>query len=88
MRLTTGPLHENIVVVLRKNSLQISIKPIGHTGSKTNGVKANLILVAYSIQFILYSPISQICLKEFYNLYTYDIPVPGPHIGSGKTPNK
>jgi len=23
-----------------------------------------------------------------YNLYTYDIPVPGPHIGSGKTPKK
>jgi len=24
----------------------------------------------------------QICLKGLYNLYTYDIPVPGPHIGS------
>jgi len=33
------------------------------------------------IQFILYSPILQICLKELYNLYTYDIPDPGPHIG-------
>uniref|UniRef100_A0A8C2ZT58 PLA2c domain-containing protein n=1 Tax=Cyclopterus lumpus TaxID=8103 RepID=A0A8C2ZT58_CYCLU len=28
------------------------------------------------------------CLRGLYNLYTYDIPVPGPHIGSGKTPNK
>jgi len=24
-------------------------------------------------------------LRGLYNLYTYDIPVPGPHIGSGKT---
>jgi len=36
-----------------------------------------------SIQFIVHSPKSQI-----YNLYTYDIPVPGPHIGSGETPPK
>jgi len=37
-----------------------------------------------SIQFILYSQYHKlrICL---YNLYTYDIAVPGPHIGSGKT---
>jgi len=34
------------------------------------------------IQFILYIPISQI------TNYTDDIPVPGPHIGSGKTPQK
>jgi len=38
------------------------------------------------MQFILYSPISQICLRELYNLYTHDIPVPGPHIGSEKNP--
>uniref|UniRef100_A0A8C2ZFW0 Thymus, brain and testes associated n=1 Tax=Cyclopterus lumpus TaxID=8103 RepID=A0A8C2ZFW0_CYCLU len=31
---------------------------------------------------------SQICLRGLYNLYTYDIPVPGPHIESGKTPPK
>jgi len=42
----------------------------------------------YSIQFILYSPKLQIPLKELYNLDTYGIPVPGPHIGSGKTPKK
>ena len=43
-----------------------------------------------SIQFILYSPKSQIqiCLWGLNSLYTYDIPVPGPHIGSGKTPPK
>jgi len=28
----------------------------------------------------------QICLSGLYNLYTYDIPVPEPHIGSQKTP--
>jgi len=39
-----------------------------------------------SIQFILYSPKSQICLRGLYNLYTDNIPVPGPHRGSGKTP--
>jgi len=32
----------------------------------------------------LYSPISQICLRVLYKLYTYDIPVPAPHTGSGK----
>jgi len=29
-----------------------------------------------SIQFILYSPLLQICLRGLYNHYTYDIPVP------------
>jgi len=28
----------------------------------------------------------EICLKGLYNLYTYDILVPGPHIGSRKNP--
>jgi len=28
------------------------------------------------------------CLRGLYNLYTYDVPVPGPHIGSGKTPQE
>jgi len=28
------------------------------------------------------------CIRGLYNLYTSDIPVPGPHIGSGKTPQK
>jgi len=36
----------------------------------------------------LYSPKLQISFRGFYSLYTYDIPVPGPHIGSGKTPKK
>jgi len=31
---------------------------------------------------------SQTCFKGLYSLYTYDIPVPGAHIGSGKTPPK
>jgi len=30
----------------------------------------------------------KVSLKGLYNLYTYDIPVPGPHIGSVKTPKK
>jgi len=47
-----------------------------------------LVLANSSIQFILYRPTSQICLWVLYNLHTYDIPVPGPHIGSGKTPKK
>jgi len=28
------------------------------------------------------------CLRGLYSLDTYDIPVPGPHIGSGITPRK
>jgi len=46
----------------------------------------------HSIQFSLFCiahyQTLQICLKELYNLYTYDIPVPGPHIGSEKTLKK
>jgi len=30
----------------------------------------------------------QIGLRVLYNLYTYDIPVPEPHIGSGRTPKQ
>jgi len=30
----------------------------------------------------------QICPRGLYNLYTYDIPNLGPHIGSGKFPQK
>jgi len=41
-----------------------------------------------SIQFILYSPLSQICLRGLYSLYTYDIPDLWPHIGSGKNSQK
>jgi len=33
-----------------------------------------------SIQFILYSPLSQISLRGLYNLYTHDIPDLWPHI--------
>jgi len=51
--------------------------------AKTNCIFHN------SIQFSLFCIAQyhklQICLKGLYNLYTYDIPVPGPHIGSGKT---
>jgi len=42
----------------------------------------------YINQFVFYSPTLQICPKGLYNLYSYDIPVPGPHIGSAKTPEK
>jgi len=37
---------------------------------------------------IAQKPKSQICLRGLYNLYPYDIPVPGPHVGSGKSSQK
>jgi len=48
--------------------------------------QAGGLTVIYLIQFILYRPELHIFLRGLYNLYTYDIPVPGPHLGSGKTP--
>jgi len=57
-----------------------------HTGTllqtppPINSIQFNLFYIAQ------YHKI-QICLRGLYNLYTYDIPVPGPHIGSGKTQN-
>jgi len=45
-----------------------------------------------SIQFSLFCIAHyhklQMCLLGLYNLYTYNIPVPEPHIGSEKTPPK
>jgi len=41
------------------------------------------------IQFILFCIAQNHKLSsELYNLYTYNIPVSGPHIGSEKTPKK
>jgi len=37
----------------------------------------NTFTIFNSIQFILYSTLSQICLRGLYNVYTYGIPLPG-----------
>jgi len=46
--------------------------------------------VSYSIQFSLFFIARDYAffLRGLYNPCTHDIPVPGPHIGSGKTPQR
>jgi len=43
--------------------------------------------LAWERLFNIYSFFNKYLLTKL-GLYTYDIPVPGPHIGSGKTPPK
>jgi len=47
-----------------------------------------IILIQFSLFYKAQYHKFWMCLRGLYNLYTYDIPVPGPHIGSRKTPKK